>query len=224
MCNLSKHSGHKKNLLENHETVWQELVCHLPIAIFSVAFSMVLLSFLSYFDVNGTNVQGAHVLFHNFHFLHLLFAATGAVLTFRRYSKNVVIGILIGFFVPAVFCTLSDAVLPYASGFLLGIDMHFHWCFMSHLMTVIPFVIMGVVNGWFISGHSDNRNLFFSKGFHFLHIFISSMASILYLVSFGYAHWWQQMGIIFVLLICAVLIPCTLSDIVVPMLFAKLKK
>jgi hypothetical protein len=224
MCNLSKHSDHKKNLLENHETVWQELVCHLPIAIFSVSFSMVLLSFLSYFDVNGNNLTGAHLLFHNFHFLHLLFAATGAVLTFRRYSKNVPLGITVGFFVPATFCTLSDAFLPYVSGSLLGIDMNFHWCFLTHLTTVIPFVIMGIINGWFISGHSANRNLFYSQGFHFLHIFISSMASILYLVSFGYAHWWQQMGIIFILLICAVLIPCTLSDIVVPMLFAKLKR
>jgi len=50
------------------------------------------------------------------------------------------------------------------------------------------------------------------------------MASILYMVSFGFAKWYSQMGLVFILMILAVLIPCTLSDIVVPMMFAKNKK
>ncbi|MCK4651173.1 hypothetical protein KAT08_03305 [Candidatus Babeliales bacterium] len=49
----SKHSS-KKNVLEKHETIYQEMICHLPIAIFSVAFAMVIISFLSYFDINDT--------------------------------------------------------------------------------------------------------------------------------------------------------------------------
>jgi len=66
--------------------------------------------------------------------------------------------------------------------------------------------------------------LFYSVGFHFFHIFISSMASVLYLVSFGFHNWWNQMGFVFLFMIFAVLIPCTLADIVTPMLFAKAKK
>lgn len=212
------------NLLEHHHTVWEEIICHLPIAIFSVAFGLIMLSLLSYFDPSGTNTTGAHRLFHNFHFLHLLFAATGTVLTFKRYSNRFFVGLLVGIIVPIIFCTLSDAVLPYLAGELLGVEMKFHWCFITHTQIVIPFLLVGILNGWVMSGHSLNKKLFYSQGFHFLHIFISSTASLLYMVSFGYAKWWKDMGLLFIFLILAVLIPCTLSDIIVPMLFAKIKK
>ncbi len=210
--------------LERHNTIKDEIFCHLPIAIFSVAITMVVLSFLSYFDPTGANVAGAHRLFHNFHYLHLLFAATGTVLTFRKYSKSLWLGILVGFIVPAVFCTLSDAILPYFSGELIGVDMSFHWCFIKKLSRVLPFLFAGMLNGWFMSEHPANKQLFYSQGFHFLHIFISAMASILYLVSFGFHDWFKSIGLVFILLILVVLIPCTLSDIVVPMLFAKRQK
>ncbi|KKP24508.1 MAG: hypothetical protein SZ59_C0002G0354 [candidate division TM6 bacterium GW2011_GWF2_28_16] len=221
-CHDEKHNN--SGILEKHSTIKEEIICHLPIAIFAVAMSMVVLSFLTYFDTTGANTVGAHRLFHNFHFLHLLFAATGTVLTFKRYSVSKVKAIFLGFFIPVVFCTLSDAVLPYFAGTLLGVDMHFHWCFITNLSRVLPFVFAGMINGWLMSNHDSNKKLFYSQGFHFLHIFVSAMASILYMVSFGFAKWYSQMGLVFILMILAVLIPCTLSDIVVPMMFAKNKK
>lgn len=224
MCN-SKHAHEKnKGLLEHHQTFLAEIFCHLPIAIFSVALGMLFLSFISYFDTTGQNNKGAHLLFHNFHFLHLLFASTGAVLTFRRYSKKTLACLIIGFLVPAVFCTLSDAVLPYFSGKLLSVDMHFHWCFIKHFQIVLPFVLIGILNGWSMSKHPINRQLFYSQGFHFLHIFVSSMAALLYLISFGFFKWWKNMSTIFIFLILSVLIPCTFSDIIIPMFFAKQKR
>ena len=176
MCcgsNLDKNCGcEEKGLLEKHSTLKDEILCHLPIAILSVALSMIILSFLSYFDTSGSNQIGAYRLFHNFHFLHLLFASTGAVLTFRRYSKKTWMGLVVGFFVPAVFCTISDAILPYFAGNLLGVSMDFHWCFIKHISRVIPFVVAGMINGWFMSEHDSNKQLFYSQGFHFLHIFV----------------------------------------------------
>lgn len=214
----------EKGVLERHHTVWEEILCHLPYAIFSVAFAMICLSFLS----NSGTVQQfssmAYRLFHNFHFLHLLFAATGTMLTFRRFSGNLILGLGVGFLVPAFFCTFSDAFLPYLGGKFVSLSMNFHWCFISHLETVLPFLFIGMLNGWVMSNHNSSKHLFYSQGFHFLHIFISSMASILYLISFGFYDWWDKMGFVFTFLIVAVLIPCTLSDIVVPILFARMKK
>jgi hypothetical protein len=218
-CGSDLHDS--KSKLERHNTIKEEIICHLPLAIFSVAVSMIVLSFMSYFDPIGSNSVGAHRLFHNFHYMHLLFAATGTVLTFRKYSKSLWVGILVGFLVPVIFCTLSDAILPYFSGELLGVDMSFHWCFIKRLSRVLPFVFAGMLNGWLMSNHNANKQLFYSQGFHFLHIFISAMASILYLVSFGFSDWFKSIGLVFMLLILVVLIPCTLSDIVVPMIFAK---
>lgn len=224
MCTSNHDHEKSEGLLEHHQTFLAEIFCHLPIAIFSVAFGMLILSFISYFDLTGQNHKGAHLLFHNFHFLHLLYAATGAVLTFRRHSKKILLCLIVGFLVPSIFCTLSDAVLPYFSGKLLGVEMHFHWCFIKHFQIVLPFVLIGMLNGWVMSGHPINRQLFYSQGFHFLHIFVSSMAALLYLVSFGFFSWWKDMGTIFIFLILSVLIPCTLSDIIIPMLFAKQKR
>jgi len=215
----------EKRILEHHHTVWDEIVCHLPYAIFSVAMAMIVLSFLTFIDTSMQVGKKSitYGLFHNFHYLHLLFAATGTMLTFRKYSKNVVAALAVGFIVPAVFCTISDTVLPYIGGRMMNLDMHFHWCFIKHLDVVLPFVLVGMLNGWVMSYHKSSRQLFYSVGFHFSHIFISSMASILYLVSFGFTHWYKSMGLVFIYIILVVLIPCTLSDIVVPMVCAKAK-
>lgn len=215
---LHKH-GQQENVLENHSTIWQEIQCHLPYAIFSVALAIMVLSFMSY----SSNGRAEYRLFHSFHFLHILFAATGTVLMFRKYSKNIKAGIFAGFFIPTIFCTISDTMLPFLGGKLLNLKMSFHWCFLSHFDTVLTFLVLGVINGWVMSNHEASRQLFYSIGFHFFHIFISSMASILYLVSFGLSHWWSKMGFVFGYIILVVLIPCTLADIVIPIVFARQK-
>ncbi len=213
-----------KGILEHHHTVWSEILCHFPYAIFSVAFAMIFLSLLSYIQFGSDQSAASYRLFHSFHFLHILFAATGTMLTFRRFSKNVFLACIVGVIVPTIFCTISDAFLPFIGGKLVNLDMQFHWCFINHLDTVLPFLAVGAINGFVMSSHARNLHLFYSLGFHFLHIFISSMASIFYMVSFGFYEWWAKMGFVFMFLIFAVLIPCTLSDIVVPMLFARTKK
>ncbi len=229
--------NHNHDTMHNHAhaTLLDELLCHLPYAIFSVAFSLIMLSLLSYVEGAQTLHQLTHGhshshdsihyrLFHSFHFLHLLFAGTGTMLMFRRYSKNLLTGILVGFFVPAVFCTLSDAILPFIGGRIIGLPIHFHWCFLNHLDTVIPFLGVGILNGLIMSTHKPSRQVFYSTGFHFLHIFISSMASILYLISFGFHDWWTRIAFVFVYIIIAVVVPCTLADIIVPVAFANRKK
>ena len=133
-------------------------------------------------------------------------------------------GIIVGFCVPIIFCTLSDAVLPYLGGAVVGLDMEFHWCFLDHIETVLPFLLVGMLNGWVMSAHAPTKILFYSVSFHFLHIFISSMASILYLVSFGFYEWWMRMGFVFLYIIVVVLIPCTLADIVLPTILAQFRK
>jgi hypothetical protein len=221
MKDMCDHEDGGHGVLEHHHTVREEILCHLPYAIFSVALSMICLSLLSFISFGPGQAAVSYRLFHNFHFLHILFAATGSMLTFKRFSKNIPTGILVGLLVPTIFCTISDSFLPYLGGLAFGLDMHFHWCFLSHLPIVLPFLFVGVINGWVMSSHQSNLRLFYSLGFHFFHIFVSSMASMLYLVSFGFSQWWELMGMVFLFLIFAVLLPCTLSDIVIPMMFAR---
>jgi len=204
--------------LEHHGTILEEFLCHFPYAILSVALSIIALSFLSYF---GIKIKESRQLFHSFHFLHILFAGTGTVLAFRKFSKSNLGALITGLAVPTIFCTLSDSLLPFLGGWYLGLGMHFHWCFLKHLNIVVPFLVVGVINGFIVGSHQSSMRLYYSAGSHFLHIFVSSLASILYLVSYGFADWSSSIGFVFLFLIGAVLVPCTLSDLVVPMYFAR---
>jgi hypothetical protein len=203
------------------------LVHHLPYAIFSAAFSLIVVGFVSFFAQGllkpAAAQSGYSMLFHSFHFMHIVFAATGTVITYRRFSKNFMGALLIGIFSPMIFCTLSDSIMPYLGGRALGVSMHFHLCFLTELANVIPFLVVGIINGLVMSSHHASRQGFYSVFSHFIHIFISALASTFYLVANGFTDWYVQIGFVFIFMIIAVVIPCTLSDVVVPMFWAKRK-
>jgi hypothetical protein len=207
--------------------LYGELMCHLPQAVFSVALALIVLSFVTYFSAGlmpKVACKSAHMLFHSFHFMHIVFAATGTVVTFSRFSRNIFKTILIGILCPAVFCTLSDVIIPYLAGRLMGVDMHFHICFLTELTNIVPFMIVGIINGIAMSKHSEESQESYATFSHGVHIFISSLASTFYLVSHGFINWYLQIGMVFVFLVVAVVVPCTLSDVVVPIAFAKAGK
>ena len=83
-----------------------ELLHHLPYAIFSVALGMIILSLLDYSSTAQSIGQlarreacsGYHMLFHSFHFLHILFAATGTIITFSCLSNSFWQALVVGLF------------------------------------------------------------------------------------------------------------------------------
>lgn len=226
------HNGHAHHNHDDHghdhSSLVGELMCHFPYAVFSVAFGLIVVSFLDYISVvsglSGISIRGANVLFHSFHFMHLAFAATGTLITFYRFSKNNALAFIVGLITPTFFCIMSDAVLPYLGGRLLGVDMSFHLCFYSELPNVLPFLAIGMLNGYVMSRHQESLQSFYSQSSHFIHILVSSLASTLYLVSHGFTNWYHSIGVVFLFLVVAVVVPCTLSDVVVPMAFARIRK
>lgn len=219
------HKYHHDDLHDHEDTLKSELVHHLPYAIFAVALALSVLSFFSFiargFDEPVIMHKSFKMLFHSFHFMHLVFAATGTVVMFRRFSSSIFWALVLGVLSPIVFCTLSDSVLPYLGGRALGVDMSFHLCFFTELVNVIPFLVVGIVNGLILSGHHSSKQGFYSVFSHAVHILVCAMAATFYLVSHGFTDWHKQIGAVFVFLIIAVVIPCTLSDVVVPMSFAR---
>jgi hypothetical protein len=241
MSILSNHNHDHEHGHHHHDHSFkEELLHHLPYAIFSVALGMIILSLLDY-TAHGSVVQqlhshahnghshdsscsGYHMLFHSFHFLHILFAATGTVITFSRFSSSKTKALLVGIVSPAFFCMLSDVLLPYVAGRMLGVDMELHICFYRELHNVIPFLAVGILNGMVLRSHHSSMLRLFSLGSHFVHILISSLASLFYMVSHGFYNWYPQMGYVFLFLVVAIVIPCTFSDVIVPMYFAGVKK
>lgn len=224
-----KHSHQHASTHLDHEHahgMWDELIHHIPYAIFSVALCLILLSFFSQNSLNPSLdphvlKKQANLLFHSFHFMHIVFAATGTLLTFFRFSHNWWRGMAVGIFTPVIFCTLSDSILPYLGGRMLGIDMSFHLCFWKELKNVLPFLFAGMLNGIVMSKHHISRQGYYSVFSHFFHILISSLASSFYLVSHGYLKWNKDIGAVFLFLVVAVVVPCTLADVIVPMAIAK---
>ena len=193
-----------------------------------MATALALLSFFAFPAATEESIafvkMRSHILFHSFHFMHIVFAATGTMITFLRYSKNLWLGSIVGMLCPAFFCILSDVILPYIGGTMLGVDMHWHICFITELHNVLPFLFTGIITGIALSYHGTNQQGFYSVFSHFFHIFVSSLASTFYLVSHGFTYWYESIGYVFMYLVLAVVVPCTFSDVIVPMAFAKAGK
>lgn len=232
--------------LSAKSSIWQacyhELLHHFPYATMSVALALMVLSVINVFFYTGiseslsggiphmhghgevAHASGLDVLFHSFHFIHILFAASGAMITFYRYSQRVWMGLFVGAVSSMVFCTLSDVLLPYAAGFILGVDMHLHICFASEIANITPFLLVGLLNGLVMVRISEFKTESYSLSLHFIHTFISAMASIFYTVEHGLSDFYSQFGLFFLLMVVAVIVPCTLSDVVAPILFARVLK
>lgn len=205
--------------------VREEVIAHFPYAVFSVALGLIGAALLDCLSSGAKQPEvvkhSMHTLFHTFHFMHIVFAATGGMLTYFRYSKNILKGILTCSVSTIVFCMLSDILLPYTMGTLFGVPMKLHICFVSEFYNVIPFLLIGTFNGWILAQHEKHLHNFYSLWSHFTHIFVSASAAIIYTISHGFTNWASHMGMIFLLLVIAVVIPCTLSDVVIPLFFAK---
>jgi hypothetical protein len=219
--------AHHFDQSDSNHKIMDEIICHFPYAVFSVAFSLIVLNFMDFIAVG----KDANVLepiwfglFHSFHFMHITFAAVGTLLSFLKVSKNLFKGLIISAIMATGFCMLSDIIFPYVGGRLLGVSMTFHICFFHEFSNIFPFLIVGLLTGLALSRHDHGSKGVVGLWSHFAHIFISSLASSFYMVSNGFTDWASQIGYVFLVLIVAVVIPCTLSDVAAPMFLARMGK
>ncbi|HJM68641.1 MAG TPA: hypothetical protein QGF02_01725 [Candidatus Babeliales bacterium] len=208
---------------EHVHGIYDEFICHFPFGVFSIALGIILLTFTSLFIAPAEASYAYHDLFHMFHYLHIVFAAAGTILTFFKFSKNILKGLFIGIVSPTIFCILSDIIVPYLGGWIVGVPMNLHICFYHELANIGIFLFIGLATGLVLSlhqQHSDSSE-YFARWSHFLHILLSSLASMFYMVANGFVDWMPQVGLVFVILMVAVVLPCTFSDVVVPVMFAR---
>ena len=194
----------------------RELCDHLPFTIYCVALGIIGLGILTFIaNLHGTVTGEAfHGLYHIFHPIHLLFSASATTAMVMKYDKKILKAILIGSIGSVGVCGLSDIILPYAASYLLGVHSRIHICLIEHPIQIIPFLIVGLLVGVLITPAGNLSTIFSHVG----HVLVSSMASILYLVAFGLTNWIHYIGLVFVFMIIAVVIPCCTSDIILPLL------
>jgi hypothetical protein len=151
-------------------------------------------------------------LFEGFFISHLFFAALTPASLLSKYKSALWLGLLAAVAASAVTCSLSDIVLPYLGGLLLGYDMHFHVCIIEEPLTSWAFIIAGAVIGYVLS--QSVRRL--SRFTHALHILLSSTAAGMYLITYGVEVISVKALLFLPILVVSVLIPCVMNDIGVP--------
>ncbi len=199
--------------------VLYELKEHLPFTVFSAIMAIVVVGVLMVIaitlkeDAIQTHSQN---LFHIFHPVHILLSATATSAMFWHYEKRLAKVVIIGLLGSILTCGISDVIIPFWSGLMLNSNFEFHLCLTEHPLMIFPFVTIGIFVGIIATERVEKTSCYSHSG----HVFVSSMASILYLIAFGLTDWVNHIGSVFVIIIFAVIIPCCTSDIIFPLLFA----
>lgn len=159
--------------------------------------------------------EQARASFHLFHPLHICLSAIATTSLFWRRERHFVRALLVGAFGTIIPCGLSDYVFPYLGGRLLGQTMELHMCIVDHPQLFFPFLALGILCGFWAEERLTGSHLFS----HGAHILVSSAASLLYLISFGFTVWMIDVHYVFpafAIIVLAVWVPCCISDIVIP--------
>lgn len=199
--------------------VWEELTAHLPFSVGSVVVALSALAAVTQVFKVGDHEHLEHI-FHVSHAVHVLLAATGTTAMYMIYGGKPGRAIVIGLLGSVPICTLADIAFPWLGGKLMGQAMEFHICAFQEPFLIWPCAALGVATGLFSAAHVRRLTIYSHSG----HVFVSSFASALYLMSFGVDNWVKHFGWVLLIVTAAVLVPCTLSDIVLPLLFTSQKR
>lgn len=195
-----------------------ELKHHVPFTALGAVSGVIIMVILVLTRVPSPASQAA---FHILHPLHVVFSALTTTAMYRKYGERKIwAAILIGYSGSIGIATLSDAIIPYLGGALLGIVMEFHLPFAeTEKMPLLGLPSWVLVNSAALVGIIIGYLKPATKLPHSGHVFVSTWASLFYFVAFGIAYWLPLLPLIFIFLFLSVWLPCCVSDIVFPLLF-----
>jgi len=199
-----------------------ELGRHIPFTALGAVTGIIIMVIIVFGNVPS---QVSQTTFYTLHPIHVALSALVTTAMYKNYGKGKIwAAILVGYAGSVGIATLSDVIIPYLGGALLGIKIGFEVPFIeTELMPVIgipkwllinPAALIGITIGYWRPA---------TKFPHFGHALLSTWASLFYFTSFGVAHWTPLLPFIFLFLVLAVWIPCCTSDIVFPLLFVRKK-
>lgn len=187
----------------------KELKAHAPFTVFGASTGVAIMVIVILGKVPSKISED---IFHIFHPLHIALSALVTTAIFSRYRGRGLRAWLIGYVGSVGICSLSDIILPYLGGVLVGAKIKLHICFIEHWWLVNPSAVIGI-----IIGHLRPT----TKFPHAAHVLVSTWASLFNLTAFGVADWMKLFHFVFLILFFAVWLPCCFSDIVFPLLFVK---
>ncbi|MBA7604587.1 hypothetical protein ES703_11712 [subsurface metagenome] len=200
-----------------------ELKEHVPFTALGAASGIIIMLIIIFGNV-PSNVS--HAAFYSLHPVHVVLSALVTTAMYRKYGgRKIWAAVLIGYSGSIGIASLSDAIMPYLGGALLGIEIEFHLPFIeAEKMPFIGIETWKLVNSAALTGIIIGYLKPTTKIPHSGHVLLSTWASLFYFTAFGIARWFPLLPFIFLFLFLAVWLPCCVSDIAFPLLFARKKK
>ena len=187
-----------------------ELARHIPFTSFGAITGIIIMVIIV---LSNVPTQISHTAFYTLHPIHVVLSAMVTTAMYRKYSPGKLwVAILVGYTGSIGIATISDAIIPYLGGSLLGINIGFEVPFIEKWWLVNPMALVGIAIGYWKPA---------TKFPHYGHVLLSTWASLFYFTAFGIARWLPLLHFIFLFLFLAVWLPCCLSDIVFPLLFTR---
>jgi len=199
-----------------------ELRHHVPFTVLGAVSGIIIMVIIVLANIP---FQLSEAAFHTLHPLHVVLSALATTAMYRKYgSRKIWAAILIGYAGSIGIATLSDAIIPYLGGSLLGVEIEFHIPFIeTEKMPFLGIETWKLVNSAALAGIIIGYLRPTTKFPHLGHVFLSTWASLFYFTAFGIAPWIPLLPFIFLFLFLAVWLPCCISDIVFPLLFIRKK-
>jgi len=197
-----------------------ELKEHAPFTALGAVSGVIIMVIIVFANIPS---QISEATFYTLHPIHVVLSALVTTAMYKKYSDGKLWkAILIGYFGSIGIATISDAIIPYLGGALLGAEMGFHLPFIE--TGEIPFIGIEkwqVVNSAAVTGIIIGYLRPTTRFPHSGHVFLSTWASLFYFAAFGVTHWIPLLAFLLLFLFLAVWVPCCLSDIVFPLLFIR---
>jgi len=193
--------------------VGSELAFHAPFTALGLALG---LSLLQLFVASSPPPEAYEGAFHALHPLHMLLSAMATAALFYRHRPRGAEAVAVGIAGSVPICSISDAVLPYVGGTLMGLEgLELHVCLIQHPHVALAPALVGSLLGVGALRLTESPDLIPHGG----HVLTSTLASLLYLAAFSpepstllSAHLLPASLTVFV----AVLAPCVTSDVAFP--------
>jgi len=187
-----------------------ELGRHAPFTAGGAASGIIVMAIIVFANVPSSTSEA---IFYTLHPVHVVLSALVTTAMYKQWGKGKLwAAVLIGYTGSIGIATLSDSIIPYLGGALLGVKMEFHVGFIEKWWLVNPLAFLGVAIGYLRPT---------TKFPHAGHVLLSTWASLFYFTAFGIAEWIPLLPFVFLFLFLAVWIPCCVSDIIYPLLFLK---
>ena len=193
--------------------ILHEVKHHLPFTAFATIIAIILVVLLQYLFQK----QISENLFEIFHPLHIVASSIVTAGIFYKYKQKLISALLVGMAGSIIIGSLSDIILPWLGGSLLGFGTSFHLLLIEKPVLIL---LLGLI------GSSIGISTKTTKMPHFIHVFLSVFASLFYLLAFSQIFNTFYFIGAFLIVLIAVIIPCCMSDMLFPFFFLgeKIKK